>query len=638
MAQSGFTPIKLYLSTTAAAAPLAANLAPGELAINNNDGKLFYEDSSGVVQVIATKAGASGDVVGPASATDNAVARFDLTTGKIIQNSVVTIADTTGNMAGVGTLSSGAITSSALTSGRVPYAGTAGLIQDAAALTFDGTILSSTRFAGALNGTVGATTPSTGAFTTLSGTGQLTLTKATDYNLYASGAGANYMAGSLGIGTTALTAMALRTSKSITGGTSAWGVRYDGAVLSDVTAAAYLYSTYPSTQAAAFTLGNLIHYQAGQGSIGAGSSIGNQYGFYAGSDLVGATTNIGYYSDIPSGTGRWNFYATGTAANVFVGTTSIGGVVGSESLRVTPVASAVNYVNVQGNITTGWPSLTASGSDTNIGLTYITKGTGGHSFFTGATSQFFIANTASAVNYLQVAGAATASAPNLQATGTDTNVAMTFSTKGTFGYGFYTNSFAQQQFVIAHTASAVNYLQVTGSATGVGSPSLQVQGSDTNIILSYYTKGTGTHNFVANNAIQFLIGNTASAVNYLQVTGAATLGAPTLSVQGSDTNINAIYLTKGTGNHYIGSGVNGYQFAVVTTPTPAVNYLYATGAATGVAPSMSAAGSDTNIDLALTPQGTGVVQYGTYTAGVVAQAGYISIKDAGGTTRRLLVG
>jgi hypothetical protein len=37
--------------------------------------------------------GGSGDVVGPASATDNAVARFDTTTGKLIQNSSVTIAD-----------------------------------------------------------------------------------------------------------------------------------------------------------------------------------------------------------------------------------------------------------------------------------------------------------------------------------------------------------------------------------------------------------------------------------------------------------------------------------------------------------------------------------------------------------------
>ena len=35
-----------------------------------------------------------GDVVGPASSTDNAIARFDTTTGKLLQNSVVTIDDT----------------------------------------------------------------------------------------------------------------------------------------------------------------------------------------------------------------------------------------------------------------------------------------------------------------------------------------------------------------------------------------------------------------------------------------------------------------------------------------------------------------------------------------------------------------
>lgn len=43
---------------------------------------------------------ASGDVDGPASSTDNAVARFDGTTGKIIQNSAVTIADSTGDITG----------------------------------------------------------------------------------------------------------------------------------------------------------------------------------------------------------------------------------------------------------------------------------------------------------------------------------------------------------------------------------------------------------------------------------------------------------------------------------------------------------------------------------------------------------
>ena len=82
MAQSGYTPIQIYHSATAAVVPTAANLAQGELAINIADGKLFYEDSGGTVQVLATKAGASGDVVGPASATNNGIALFDGTTGK----------------------------------------------------------------------------------------------------------------------------------------------------------------------------------------------------------------------------------------------------------------------------------------------------------------------------------------------------------------------------------------------------------------------------------------------------------------------------------------------------------------------------------------------------------------------------
>jgi hypothetical protein len=57
MAQTGATPISLYYTTTVSAVPTAANLIAGELAININtaDGKLFYKDSAGVVQVLASK-------------------------------------------------------------------------------------------------------------------------------------------------------------------------------------------------------------------------------------------------------------------------------------------------------------------------------------------------------------------------------------------------------------------------------------------------------------------------------------------------------------------------------------------------------------------------------------------------------
>lgn len=72
---------------------------------------------------------ASGDVVGPASATDNAIARFDATTGKLLQNCVVTIGDT-GNIAGLGTVSCGAITST----GNLNFCTDAGFTQSGSSI------------------------------------------------------------------------------------------------------------------------------------------------------------------------------------------------------------------------------------------------------------------------------------------------------------------------------------------------------------------------------------------------------------------------------------------------------------------------------------------------------------------------
>jgi len=59
MAQTGFTPLQIYSSSTAAAAPLAVNLTNStlgsELAINITDGKLFYKDNANAIQVIGWK-------------------------------------------------------------------------------------------------------------------------------------------------------------------------------------------------------------------------------------------------------------------------------------------------------------------------------------------------------------------------------------------------------------------------------------------------------------------------------------------------------------------------------------------------------------------------------------------------------
>lgn len=64
MAAAGFTPISLYYSATSGAVPTAPNLIVGELAINVNDGKLFYKDTLGGVYVIADKTSATGNLPG----------------------------------------------------------------------------------------------------------------------------------------------------------------------------------------------------------------------------------------------------------------------------------------------------------------------------------------------------------------------------------------------------------------------------------------------------------------------------------------------------------------------------------------------------------------------------------------------
>ena len=113
--------------------------------------------------------------------------------------------------------------------------------------------------------------------------------------------------------------------KNITGAVTAQAVRVSGQIIqSDVTSEARAFISLVGTANASFTCGNLEHFYAGQGTFGTGSTVTDQYGFMAASSLTGATNNYGFYSNIASGTGRWNFYAAGTADNYFAGNVGIG--------------------------------------------------------------------------------------------------------------------------------------------------------------------------------------------------------------------------------------------------------------------------------------------------------------------------
>jgi len=92
MAQSGFTPIQLYRTATGSAVPSAGNMADGELAINTNDGKLFYKNSSGVVTTMADSS---------SSGTVTSVGVVGGTTGLTTTGGPIT---STGNITLTGTL------------------------------------------------------------------------------------------------------------------------------------------------------------------------------------------------------------------------------------------------------------------------------------------------------------------------------------------------------------------------------------------------------------------------------------------------------------------------------------------------------------------------------------------------------
>jgi hypothetical protein len=179
--------------------------------------------------------------------------------------------------------------------------------------------------------------------------------------------------------------------------------------------------------------------------------------------------------------------------------------------------------------------------------------------------------------------------------------------------------------VIKNAASAQMYSSVTNS----------------NFLVS--SNGTGYVSFQTSTLSleQMRVSHTASAVNYVQVTGGATTVRPRIDFTGSDANVGGAFVAKGSGAFLFASDANAstIQFFISRTGS-ATNYLQVTGGATGSAPVLSAQGSsDTDVDITFTPKGAGVVRFGTYTASaLLAVAGYITIKDSGGTSRRLLVG
>lgn len=257
-------------------------------------------------------------------------------------------------------------------------------------------------------------------------------------------------------------------------------------------------------------------------------------------------------------------------------------------------ASTVNYWSFQGAIA-GNPAYlytTAAGASSKIGTTHDSKGT------TTSGQQFYGTIDSSGKHFFQINGAnvleitdtwwnpnvsyqgaptawpvfssgALAGGPDNICVigcnssiypGTANGVTIMYCARGTTGAHHFTSNGVVAHVNVASITNpagidtyntAESALWFYGAATGNGGGAvISTQGVTANGTL-FYDAGTGGYEFQTDNTVTKLLKliRVASGVNGWSITSAVTTGQPILQPYGSDSNIGAIYKTKGTGNN-----------------------------------------------------------------------------------------
>ena len=329
-------------------------------------------------------------------------------------------------------------------------------------------------------------------------------------------------------------------------------------------------------------------------SIGFGAIDVSQSGAVTGTLATGnGGTGLATYT-----AGDIVYYAAGTALTALA--------IGATNRILTSSGTAPQWSD-PANITVGTASNITVTDNTSSSSTYYPvvslNTTGSNAPTTSSTKLSFVPST----GVLSATGFSGALNGTVGATTPDAGTFTTLTVTGQSDLGL--NGSNNQTFRAAAGTGAFPWVQSThasGSARlravpTAGSAELWLSSTGTSAI-RFYTQ--------AHTDEQFRVANTASAVNYVQVTGAATGGRPFIQAQGSDTNVDLRLGAKGFG------GV--YSTAFFVAGAQLFNNVLIQGAATGASPYIQASGGDTNIDLALTPKGTGRV---TTAAAIVATGG-----------------
>ena len=362
MAQSGYTPISLYFSATGAAVPTAGNLVAGELALNTNDGKLYFKNSSGVVTLLA------GSTSGPAGGS----------TTQVQYNNAGVLAGITG-----ATSNGTALTLVA------PNLGSPSSVGTMPAFTLGGTIAGGGNQIN--NVVIGTTTPLAGAFTSLTAsttlgvTGVSTLTGGAVVQGLTVGLGAGAVASNTAVGVSAIaasatgannTALGFESGNAITSGANNTLLGYragkavtnasGNAVLGDN---ALLVSTGGGFNVAVGNSALQNNTASENVAIGSGAATANTSGTYnvavgrqalALNDIASNNTAVGYQAGYSNTTGTL-FTALGYQAGYASLATNRGTYIGSTSGLATTGAQNTFVGDTSGSLVTIGASNTILG-------------------------------------------------------------------------------------------------------------------------------------------------------------------------------------------------------------------------------------------------------------------------------------
>lgn len=377
-------------------------------------------------------------------------------------------------------------------------------------------------------------------------------------------------------------------------------------------------------------------------SAGSGLSIVNAAGSITISNSGATSLTAGAGIGLSASTGAITVSNTGVLSNIGGTGISISGATGNSTITNTGVTSAVAGTGISVSAATG--AVTFS----NAGVTSLTAGTGitlsgSTGAITVSTGSGFVTSLTGTANEVIVSastGAVTLSTPQaIATTSTPTFGGLTLTPLTGYLFGNASSAITASSTIpntsitglgtmstqnassVAITGGAINGTTIGATTAAAGTfTSLTITGGINNTAIGNTTPSTGvftTLDATGQTSLGGTVGaeglrvlNTASSVNYVQISGNTTGNGAVIQAAGGDTNITLALSSKGTGPISFNTNGNALVQAQILNTASATRSLTFTGS-NGGNPTISASAGNVAF-------GTGIVP--VTTTGIIGTA------------------